>query len=392
MMRTVLPYPSSACREVREGNAWLARLARGLVVVLLSALFSSTVLAQAVQPVPALTARVIDNSGTLNAQQIGELDSRLAAFERERGSQIVVLLVRTTAPEDIAAYAYRVADSWKIGRKDVGDGVLVVVAKDDRTVRIEVARTLEGAIPDLAAYRIIDALITPAFRQGDFAGGLMAGVDGLMRLIRGEGLPLPAARTTATEAVDLQDLGAFLFVAIPFAASFLTGLFGRKLGSALTGGATSSSSSCSPAVCCWGSARASLHCSSCWRSALAVAAADAVARAASTVVAGRSSGAGAAPAALVPAADSARVAAAVLAAVAHRGGGEWVSSRGCCGTCGLTPTMPRKPSAKPGSTAWSSASPPASASTMARSASASRQACRCVICGVTCCATNRSNR
>lgn len=238
MMCTVPPYPSSACREVWEGNAWLVRMARGLLVVLLGALFSSTVLAQAVQPVPALTARVIDNSGTLNAQQIGELDSRLAAFERERGSQIVVLLVRTTAPEDIAAYAYRVADSWKIGRKDVGDGVLVVVAKDDRTVRIEVARTLEGAIPDLAAYRIIDALITPAFRQGDFAGGLMAGVDGLMRLIRGEDLPLPAARTTATEALDLQDLGAFLFVAIPFAASFLTGLFGRKLGSALTGGAT----------------------------------------------------------------------------------------------------------------------------------------------------------
>ena len=198
----------------------------------------SIVLAQSVQPVPALTARVIDNSGTLSAQEISELERRLEAFEQERGSQIVVLLVRTTAPEDIAAYAYRVADNWKIGRGEVGDGILMVVAKDDRRVRIEVARALEGAVPDLAAYRIIDGLITPAFRHGDFAGGLMTGVDGLMRLIRGEDLPLPPARAGTTDELGLQDLGAFLFVAVPLAGSILIGLFGRKLGSALTGGAT----------------------------------------------------------------------------------------------------------------------------------------------------------
>lgn len=231
-------YPSAGKAAASAPAAWLGPLARWLVAFALAALFPSILLAQAVQPVPALTARVIDTSGTLSAQAISELEHRLAAFEQERGSQIVVLLVRTTAPEDIAAYAYRVADSWKIGRKEVGDGILVVVAKDDRRVRIEVARALEGAVPDLAAYRIIDGLITPAFRQGDFTGGLMAGVDGLMRLIRGEDLPLPAARAGASDELGLQDLGAFLFVAVPVAGSFLIGLFGRKLGSALTGGAT----------------------------------------------------------------------------------------------------------------------------------------------------------
>lgn len=147
--------------------------------------------AQQMQPVPELSARVIDRSGTLDSAQQQALEQKLARFEAERGSQIVVLIVPTTAPEDIAAYAWRVADSWKIGRRDIGDGILVVVAKDDRRVRVEVARALEGAVPDLAAYQIIERLIAPAFRQGDFAGGLEAGVDGLMARIRGEDLPCP---------------------------------------------------------------------------------------------------------------------------------------------------------------------------------------------------------
>jgi uncharacterized protein len=118
-----------------------------------------------VLPVPALTARVIDQTGTLDAIQRKGLDDKLAAFEQKKGSQIVVLMVPTTQPEDIASYANRVGNAWKIGRKDVGDGILVIVAKDDRKMRIEVAKTLEGAVPDLAAKQIIDEAMKPRFRR-----------------------------------------------------------------------------------------------------------------------------------------------------------------------------------------------------------------------------------
>lgn len=193
--------------------------------------------AQALQPVPALTARVMDFTGTLDAGQRRALEAKLAAFEAERGTQIVVLMVPTTAPEDIAAYAFRIADTWKIGRRDVGDGLLLVVAKNDRAVRIEVARALEGAVPDLAAYRIIDRIIVPAFRNGDFAGGLDAGLDALMALVRGENLPLPAAGT-ADESLSLADLAVFLFVGVPVIGGVLTAILGRKLGTLATAGGT----------------------------------------------------------------------------------------------------------------------------------------------------------
>src|SRR5690606_14644128 len=121
----------------------------------------------------------------------------------------------TTAPEDIAAFAHRVASQWKIGRREVGDGVLVVVAKDDRRMRIEVARALEGAIPDIAAARIIDAAMAPRFREGDYAGGLQAAVQQLGARIAGEELPLPRA-TRGTDSGDLRfnDLAIFLFFAV----------------------------------------------------------------------------------------------------------------------------------------------------------------------------------
>ena len=130
--------------------------------------------AQSLQPLPQLSARVIDQTGTLDAGQRRALEDKLAAFERERGSQVVVLLLRTTAPEDIFSYTQRLGDAWKIGRKDVGDGVLLVVAKDDRQLRIATAKAVEGAIPDVIAGRIIEQVITPRFRQGDFAAGLDA--------------------------------------------------------------------------------------------------------------------------------------------------------------------------------------------------------------------------
>lgn len=229
-------------RSSRTGDEWaLTQWFRAMLAWILlcsAALFALPALAQALQPVPPLTARVMDRSGTLSAPQRQALEEKLAAFEAAQGSQIVVLLVPSTQPEDIAAYAFRVADTWKIGRREVGDGILLVVAKEDRKVRIEVARSLEGAVPDLAAWRIIDGAITPAFRRGDFAAGLDAGVDGLIALIRGEDLPLPAQSGTRDSEMNLEDLGALLFVAVPMLGAVLIGVLGRKPGSLLTGGLT----------------------------------------------------------------------------------------------------------------------------------------------------------
>ena len=208
------------------------------LLTLATVLAAGLALAQPLQPVPALQARVTDLTATLSAAQARALEDKLAAFEAAQGSQVVVLLVRSTAPEDIAAYALRVADAWKIGRREVGDGVLVLVAKDDRKVRIEVARALEGAIPDLAAWRIIDGAITPAFRRGDFAGGIDAGVEGLFALIRGESLPAPGRAARAGEGTGLEDLGALLFVGVPMLGAVLVGLLGRKPGAFATGGVT----------------------------------------------------------------------------------------------------------------------------------------------------------
>lgn len=223
--------PATACAAVFDVlRTWLIIACAVLGVM-------SPAGAQPVQAIPPLSARVLDLTGTLDAARLQALEDRLAGFEAERGSQIVVLMVPTTAPEDIAAYAFRVADSWKIGRRKVGDGVLLVVAKNDRKVRIEVARALEGAVPDLAAFQIIDRLITPAFRQGDFAAGIEAGVDALMARIRGEDLPLPAKADARRSGLGLEDLAAFLFVGVPLVGGILTRILGRKLGTLATAAA-----------------------------------------------------------------------------------------------------------------------------------------------------------
>lgn len=186
--------------------------------------------------VPALSARVIDSTATLTPAQRQQLDDKLAAFEQARGAQVVLLMVPTTQPEDIASYANRVADTWKIGRRDIGDGLLLIVAKDDRKVRIEVARTLEGAIPDLAAKRIIDSAITPRFKQGDFAGGLDAAIEQIMALIAGEALPAPAAQTTSSAGdFEWMDLAVFLFIAVPVIGAVARQILGTKLGTLATG-------------------------------------------------------------------------------------------------------------------------------------------------------------
>jgi uncharacterized protein len=152
-------------------------------------LVGSTFAAQV--PVPPLTARVTDQTGTLDAAHVQSLDATLAAFEKGKGSQIAVLIVPTTGDETIEQYSIRVTDQWKLGRKGVDDGALLLVAKDDHKVRIEVGRGLEGVIPDAIANRIIDEEIVPRFKQGEFAGGLQAGIARMIGLINGEPLPPP---------------------------------------------------------------------------------------------------------------------------------------------------------------------------------------------------------
>jgi uncharacterized protein len=197
--------------------------------------------AQAVLPVPPLSGRVVDQTGTLTPAQANALTAKLAAIETQRGAQVVVLMVPTTQPEDIASYGFRVADTWKVGRRDVGDGLVIIVAKNDRRVNIEVARTLEGAIPDVLAGRIINEQIKPAFKANDYAGGLNAAIDRIDKSIAGEALPAPDAKSARAKqrgsGFDLQDLAIFLFVGVPIAGALLTAIFGRKLGALLTGGA-----------------------------------------------------------------------------------------------------------------------------------------------------------
>lgn len=195
-------------------------------------------MAQKVQPLPPLTGHVIDTTATLDAFQLQALEARLAAFEQSRGSQIVFLMVPGTLPEDITDYAQRAGDTWKIGRRDVGDGLLLVVAKNERKVRIATTKALEGAIPDLAARQIIDQAITPRFKQGDFAGGLDAAATQIMARISGENLPPPVTGNDrpANPGIQWNDLAVFLFFAVPVGGRLLSGLLGRKFGAVVTGG------------------------------------------------------------------------------------------------------------------------------------------------------------
>jgi uncharacterized protein len=190
-------------------------------------------------PVVPPLARVTDTTGTLQPQDKQALENKLAAFETAHGSQIAIVMVGSTQPEPISDYANRIGDAWKIGRAGIGDGLLIVVAKDDRKVWISVARALEGAIPDLAAKRVIREQIAPHFKTGDFAGGLNAAVDALTRLIEGEGLPAPVG--VSKNKIDAGE-GVFATL-IPFVivGVILGALLRRMLGvpGALVAGAGS---------------------------------------------------------------------------------------------------------------------------------------------------------
>jgi uncharacterized protein len=188
--------------------------------------------------VPPLSGRVVDQTGTLSASDISSLTQTLGDLETRKGSQVAVLIVPTTAPETIEQYAIRVAEAWKIGRKKIDDGALLVVAKDDRKLRIEVGYGLEGSLTDATASRIIDEIIVPKFRSGDFAGGISAGVQRIVAVIDGEKLPAPAPRqrpnSVSTENFD--PLNPFLIIPVLLFGGLMRSLLGRLLGSIASGG------------------------------------------------------------------------------------------------------------------------------------------------------------
>lgn len=184
--------------------------------------------------VPPLSARVTDLTGTLQPEQKAALEARLAAFEQKKGSQIAVLLVPTTQPEAIEQYGIRVAEAWKLGRKGVDDGILVLMATNDRAVRIEVGYGLEGVIPDAIAKRVIEEIMIPYFRTGDVAGGLNAGVERLIGLIDGEPLPPPKQQTASGGAFD--KFFPIVFIAAIVIGGLLRAIFGKVLGGVATGG------------------------------------------------------------------------------------------------------------------------------------------------------------
>jgi uncharacterized protein len=205
-----------------------ARAALGLLVLL------TAMLARADVAVPPLSARVIDLTGTLSGDAVNRLEGELAAFEAKKGSQIAVLIVPTTQPEDIEQYGIRVADAWQLGRKGIDDGAILLVAKNDRAVRIEVGRGLEGALPDVTANRILTEIITPHFKTGDYDGGVQAGIDRMLAVINGEPLPEPDRKWE--RHTDFGNLLPLLLVGVFVVSGVLRSVLGRLLGALTTGG------------------------------------------------------------------------------------------------------------------------------------------------------------
>jgi uncharacterized protein len=204
-------------------------------VIRAAVLFFVAVAAWAQVAVPPLTARVTDLTGTLTREQQAGLERMLQEFEARKGTQLAVLIVPTTAPEPIEQYALRVGEQWKIGRTKVDDGAILVVAKNDRALRIEVGYGLEGVLNDATASRIIREIIVPRFREGDFYGGINAALDRMMRLIDGEPLPEPTRTSPAAEGGLMQLLPVLLIVAL-VGGAILRAVLGRFLGAAATGG------------------------------------------------------------------------------------------------------------------------------------------------------------
>lgn len=205
----------------------------GALLLASSLVWSALAIAQV--PVPPLTGHVIDQTKTLDTEQKATLEQALTDFEARKGTQIAVLIVASTAPEQIEQFSLRVAEQWKPGRAKVDDGAILVVAKDDRTVRIEVGYGLEGALTDLTSRRIISELILPRFRQQDFYGGIAAGVGQIIRTVDGEALPAPEDRGPAPQG-DIQRYGPVLFIVALALGGLLRSTIGRVPGAVVTGG------------------------------------------------------------------------------------------------------------------------------------------------------------
>jgi uncharacterized protein len=214
-------------------------------LLLAAALVLGAALALAAGPdeiaVPKLTAHVVDQTGTLTTAERDSLDAKLAAFERERGSQVVVLLVPSIGTEPIEDFSTRVTDQWQLGRKGVDDGVLLAIAKQQRKIRIHTGRGVQGTLTDALSKRIVADIIAPRFRNGDFAGGIDAGVDGIIKAIEGEQLPLPEVRPSARKVDAVSSYSNFLFLGffiVPIVGMVLRALVGRLFGAGLTSGIT----------------------------------------------------------------------------------------------------------------------------------------------------------
>jgi uncharacterized protein len=208
---------------------------RAATWALLAALLGTTgARADAPQPVPPLQARVTDLTGTLSATEQAALEQKLQSFEARKGAQVAVLIVATTAPEAIEQYSIRVVEAWKLGRAKPDDGALLLVAKDDHALRIEVGRGLEGALTDAMSNRIIEDTMVPLLRQNQFATAINAGVDQMLRVIDGEELPPPEPAWQASG--DLVRVLPFLFIAFFVGSVILRSIFGRVAGAALSGG------------------------------------------------------------------------------------------------------------------------------------------------------------
>ncbi|MDR2709977.1 MAG: YgcG family protein, partial [Burkholderiales bacterium] len=202
---------------------------------LLALLLLFAAAARADVAVPPLTGRVVDLTGTLSSGDIAALTQKLKALEDNKGSQIAVLMVPTTQPETIEQFSMRVAEQWKIGRKKVDDGAILLIAKNDRRLRIEVGYGLEGALTDVTSKRIIDEIITPRFKSGDYTGGISAGVDRMIGVINGEPLP-PPNRAASNHANEGSNFPALLMVAF-IICLFFRSVFGRIVGALAAAGA-----------------------------------------------------------------------------------------------------------------------------------------------------------
>jgi uncharacterized protein len=219
----------------------VARRGAAILAALFLVLAASAAIAADIVPVPKLAARVTDLTGALTAAEREALEAKLRAFEEAKGSQVAVLLVPTIGQEVIEEFAGRVADEWKLGRKGVDDGVLFVVAQQERKLRIHTGRGVQGTLTDALSKRIVADIVAPRFRSGDFAGGIDAGVDAIMKAIEGEQLPLPAPTSAQRKVDSLSSYSNFLILGlflVPVVSMVLRGMFGRFFGATLTSGAT----------------------------------------------------------------------------------------------------------------------------------------------------------